>query len=108
MSIIIYKKNNEYWLHEMHHSPANFSPFTNSHDIHNFSWVMIMGRMRNIDGLKINKEYFLDFKKDFIVSERIKQIKHKNGLIHDDLYYSYINRKLKLEKIKEKINKKYK
>ena len=45
------------------------------------------GKMKDLCGFELDKEYDLDVDKDFIISERISQVKHDLGT-SDELYYS--------------------
>lgn len=94
MGIIIRKVGNEYFLESVHHTPINFTPFTNPEAIEDFCYYMKIGKLKDLDGLDIDHEYTdLDWHKDFEVVERISQVKHDNGLVYDDLTY-----KLKIKK----------
>ena len=88
MGIIIRKVENEYFLESVSHTPINFTPFTKPEAIQDFCYYMKIGRLKELDGLEIDKEYpDLDCYKNFEVIERISQIKHENGLVYDDLTY---------------------
>jgi hypothetical protein len=53
---------------------------------------MIHGKLINLDGLEIDKEYpELDSYKDFEIVERIEKVVHDNGLTYDDLIFKYKN-----------------
>lgn len=88
MGIIIKEINGEYWLHNVSHTPINPTPYTKPDAIEDFCYYQSIGRMKDLCGLKLEKEYFsLDCYKDFDVVEIISQVKHENGLVYDDLFY---------------------
>jgi hypothetical protein len=88
MGIIIRKVENDYFLESVSHTPINFTPFTQPEAIQDFCYYIKIGRLKELDGLKIDKEYpDLDCYKNFEVVERISQVKHENGLVYDDLTY---------------------
>jgi hypothetical protein len=88
MSITIKEIDNEYWLFNVSHTPVNLTPFTDPNAIRDFLMLMRVGRIKNLCGLELNKEYYyLDYNEDFEISERIEQIKHEDG-IYDELFYS--------------------
>jgi hypothetical protein len=87
MGIIIKEENNEYWLYDITHTPVNFTPFTNPDAIQDFSYSFKKGRIKDLCGMELEKEYDLNIHEDFEIVDRIKQVKHDNGLVHDDLFY---------------------
>lgn len=90
MGIIIRKIENKYFLESVSHTPINFTPFTKPEEIQDFCYYVKIGRLKELDGLEIDKEYSnLDCYKDFEVVERISQVKHENGLVYDDLIYKF-------------------
>ena len=100
MAIIIREIDDEYWLCDVSHSPINLQPFTNPNGWEDFTVSYKSGRMKDLCGFEIDKEYNLDIDKDFVVSERISQVKHDWGTC-DDLFYSttlYL-RKNKIKKL---------
>lgn len=99
MAIIIREIDNEYWLCSVSHSPVNLQPFTKPNEWNDFSMLFKCGRMRNLCGFELDKEYDLDEYKDFIISERIPKVKHEWGF-SDDLFYS-TTLYLRKEKIKK-------
>jgi hypothetical protein len=105
MGVIITKENNYYFLNSISHTPF----FMNG--ILQDAWYsMNIGKLKNLNGLKINKEYKLDCYKDFKEIERIKQVKHEWGFSDDLTYdiniksenwkqYKHILRELKVKNI---------
>jgi hypothetical protein len=93
MGIIIRKNDlGEYFLESITHSPINLTPFTKPEAIHDFSYTITRGKLIDLDGLEIDKEYSeLDSYKDFEIVERIEKVVHDNGLIYDDLIFKYKN-----------------
>lgn len=87
MGIIIRYIENEYLLESVSHTPFNLTPFTKPEAIQDFCYYMNVGKIKDLCGLEVDKEYDLDYRKDFDIVERISQVKHSNGLIYDDLTY---------------------
>jgi len=103
MSIVIKEINNEQWLHSIGDIPINFTPYTNSNR-GTFSVSIRIGKIK-YSNLIVDEIYDLDYDKDFMIIERIKQVKHEDGLIYDDLIfinksqYLKYTRKQKLKQI---------
>ena len=93
MSLKIIEEDGEYWLYSVSHSPVNLQPFTNPIGWKDFAYSIRQGRMRELCGFELDKEYDLEIHKDFIISERINC--HGKG---DKIWYS-----TKLYMRKEKI-----
>jgi len=88
MGIIIRNIDGVYYLESVLHTPINLTPFTKPEAIEVFCYYMKVGKLKELDGLEIDKEYpDLDCYKNFKVIKRISQVKHKNGLVYDDLTY---------------------
>jgi len=87
MGIIIRKIDDQYVLESVHHTPINFTPFTRPEAIEDFCYYMNHGKLKELSGLEIDKEYDLDCYEDFDIVKRIKQVKHENGLVYDDLTF---------------------
>lgn len=93
MGIIIRQIDEDYFIESVHHTPFNFTPFTNPDAIQDFCYYMKIGKLKKLDGLELDKEYpYLDCYKDFDVIERIPQVEHENGLVYDDLIYELKNK----------------
>lgn len=89
MGIIVKNINGEYHLISVSHTPINLTPFTKPEAIEDFRMCIKIGKLKDLKGLKIDKEYpDLDYRNDFEVVEKIPQVKHENGLIFDDLRYN--------------------
>ena len=100
MSVIITEIDGEYWLCSVSHTWVNLQPWTNPNGGSDFCTSFKCGRMKDLCGFQIDKEYNLDIYKDFVISERISQVQHEWG-VSDDLFYStpLYMRKEKIRKI---------
>lgn len=100
---MISKENNILYLHTITHCPM--PSFTNNGKIIDASYSMRIGKILNLCGLEIDKEYDFDCYEDFEIIKRISRVKHPNGLIYDDLYYklkskNYLKNYLRTKKLK--------
>lgn len=77
---------------------VTLTPYISSGDIQMCEVAMYCGIIEDLDVLKIDKYYDLDLHKDFEIVKRNPQVKHKNGLIHDDLFYT-LKRTMKIDKV---------
>lgn len=83
MSVVIREINGEQWLYSINISPINIK-YPNHIETCSISYIM--GKIK-YSNLIVDEIYELDCYEDFVVIERIKQVKHEDRLIYDDLIY---------------------
>lgn len=80
MGIFIEKINNEYILYSTSTVLYNLTPYTNPDNLNDIHYMIKIGILKKLNGLKLNKDYDLDYHIDFKIIETISSYTEYNDM----------------------------